>query len=68
MKDLEYALKGTRAIAYAGVLKEIHKSLHLDDPENGDLLHDKPTDEKMAKVVEIMVAQWNYEKKNYIWR
>lgn len=68
VKDLEYALKGTRAIAYAGVLKEIHKSLHLDDPENGDLLHDKPTDEKMAKVVEIMVAQWNYEKKNYIWR
>ena len=68
VKDLEFALKGTRAIAYAGVLKDIHKSLHLDDPENGDLLHDKPTDEKTTKVVEIMVAQWSYDKKNYIWR
>lgn len=68
VKDLEYALKGTRAIAYAGVLKDIHKQLHLDDPEDGDLVHDQPIDGELAEVVEIMVAQWNYEKKNYIWR
>ena len=68
VKDLEFALKGTRAIAYAGVLKDIHKQLHLDDPEDGDLVHDQPNDSELAEVVEIMVAQWNFERKNYIWR
>nr|ARJ34186.1 replication protein [Lactiplantibacillus plantarum] len=39
IKNLEYALSGTRQISYGGLLKQIKQDLKLEDVENGDLVH-----------------------------
>lgn len=39
VKLLDKALHKRRLIAYGGVFKEIHKKLHLDSEEDGDLVH-----------------------------
>ena len=39
IKNLEYALAGTRQISYGGLLKQIKQDLQLEDVENGDLVH-----------------------------
>ena len=65
--DFEYALRGTRQISYAGVLKEIHKKLHLDDAEKGDLVHADGKLEDEKQVVRIAVAKFDYIRKNYFW-
>lgn len=39
IKDLEYALAGTRQISYGGLLKQVKQDLQLEDVENGDLIH-----------------------------
>src|SRR5699024_6684494 len=39
LSDLEEGLHRKRIISYAGLLKEIHKKLNLDDTDEGDLIH-----------------------------
>lgn len=39
VRTLDKALENRRFIGLGGIIKEIHKSLHLDDMEEGDLVH-----------------------------
>jgi len=48
---LDAALRNRRFIAYGGLLKEIHKQLHLDKPDDGDFVH--ITDDAAEKVAEL---------------
>lgn len=55
LRVLDKALENRRFVGLGGILKDIHKSLHLDDIEDGDLLHvesdqtdDKPTEEEIV--------------------
>lgn len=59
LRTLDKALENRRFVGLGGILKEIHKSLHLDDIENGDLLHVETgqTDEKPTE--EEIVYFWN---------
>ena len=36
---LDRALANRRLVAYGGVMSDWHRKLHLDDPEDGDLVH-----------------------------
>lgn len=67
IKDLEFALAGTRQISYGGLLKEIKQDLKMEDVENGDLIHvgdDEYSKEKMEAAEEV-VAKWDFNKQNY---
>lgn len=66
--DLEFALKGSRQVSFAGLLKEIRKDLQLDDVENGDLIHTNSENEKLPEVVKVAVAKFDYQRMNYFWR
>ncbi|WP_292010605.1 protein rep [Chryseobacterium sp.] len=66
--DLEFALKGSRQVSFAGLLKEIRKDLQLDDVENGDLIHANSENEKLPEVVKVAVAKFDYQRMNYFWR
>lgn len=66
--DLEYALKGTRQVTFHGIFREVKKQLGLDDIEKGDLINTEGEDEKIAPVVKVAVAQFDFEKQNYFWR
>lgn len=66
VKDLEEGLRQKRLISYGGLLKEVHKELHMDevDDEEADLIH---TDEDEAEEVAYsIVAIWNWQKKKYL--
>lgn len=39
LRVLDSALAGRRFIGLGGIFKDLHKKLHLDDMEDGDLLH-----------------------------
>ncbi|WP_329504114.1 protein rep [Pediococcus pentosaceus] len=70
IKDLEYALAGTRQISYGGLLKQIKQDLQLEDVENGDLIHvgDEDYTKDELESAEEVVAKWDYNKQNYfIW-
>lgn len=58
VRTLDKALESRRFIGLGGILKEIHKSLHLDDIEEGDLVHveSQSTDEATP---EEIVYFWN---------
>lgn len=58
VRVLDKALEKRRFIGLGGVLKEIHKSLHLDDMEDGDLVHVENEAQRDATVDEI-VYFWN---------
>lgn len=58
LKVLDKALENRRFIGLGGVLKEIHKKLHLDDIENGDLLHVE-TDSNDDTTEDEVVFFWN---------
>lgn len=63
---LDDALAYKRLIAYGGMLKDIHKELNLDDPEDGDMIHvDQENDEVANGAFEVM-AYWNIGIKNYV--
>lgn len=53
LRTLDKALESRRFIGLGGILKELHKQLHLDDPEDGDLVHldgqetEQPTEEEV---------------------
>lgn len=65
--DLDNALAYKRLIAYGGILKDVHKELNLDDPEDGDLIHldEKNNDEMANGAIEVM-AYWHVGLKNYV--
>lgn len=54
LRTLDKALENRRFIGLGGVLKDIHKQLHLDDMEDGDLVHvegqetEQPTEEEVV--------------------
>lgn len=55
---LDKALENRRFVGLGGILKEIHKSLHLDDMEEGDLVHVEGEAQSEATVDEIFYF-WN---------
>jgi len=67
IKDLEYALAGTRQISYGGLLKQIKQDLKLEDVENGDLIHvgDEDYTKEQMEAAEEVVAKWDFNKQNY---
>ncbi len=70
IKDLEYALAGTRQISYGGLFKQIKQDLQLEDVENGDLVHvgDEDYTKEQMEAAEEVVAKWDFNKQNYfIW-
>lgn len=54
LRTLDSALDKRRFVGLGGVLKDIHKQLHLDDMEDGDLVHiegegtEQPTEEEIV--------------------
>lgn len=70
IKDLEYALAGTRQISYGGLLKQVKQDLQLEDVENGDLIHigDEDYTKEELESAEEVVAKWDFTKQNYfVW-
>lgn len=70
IKNLEYALAGTRQISYGGLLKQIKQDLQLEDVKNGDLVHvgDEDYTKEQMEAAEEVVAKWDFNKQNYfIW-
>lgn len=70
IKNLEYALAGTRQISYGGLFKQIKQDLKLEDVENGDLIHvgDEDYTKEQMEAAEEVVAKWDFKKQNYfIW-
>lgn len=55
---LDKALEKRRFVGLGGILKEIHKSLHLDDMEEGDLVHVESEAQGEATEEEIIYF-WN---------
>lgn len=65
LKILDKALESRRFVGLGGVLKDIHKQLHLDDIDDGDLVQidgDKPED---SATVEELVFFWNGYSRRY---
>ena len=70
IKDLEFALAGTRQISYGGLLKQIKQDLKLEDVENGDLIHvgDEEYSKEEMEAAEEIVAKWDFNRQNYfVW-
>lgn len=67
IKNLEYALAGTRQISYGGLFKQIKQDLKLEDVENGDLVHvgDEDYTKEQMEAAEEVVAKWDFKKQNY---
>src|SRR5699024_7951438 len=61
---LEQGLSRHRLVPYGGVLEELHKQLHLDGAEDGDLIH-TDDEEKADEDGFSTIATWNWERKNY---
>lgn len=58
LRVLDKALEKRRFIGLGGVLKDIHKQLHLDDMEDGDLVHVEGDAQSEATIDEV-VYFWN---------
>lgn len=58
LRVLDKALENRRFVGLGGILKEIHKKLHLDDIEEGDLVHVEGEAQSEATVDEIIYF-WN---------
>ena len=58
LRTLDKALENRRFIGLGGIIKEIHKKLHLDDMEEGDLVHavDTVAEEPTSEIVTYF---WN---------
>lgn len=63
---LDKALANRRLVAYGGELKKIHKSLNLDDVENGDLIN-TASDEGIREDVDYVLERyrWHIGYKQY---
>src|SRR5699024_4502915 len=62
--DLEEGLYRKRLISYGGLLKENHKTVDLDDAEDGDLIHTED-EEKADEDGFSITAMSNWGRKNY---
>lgn len=62
--DLEKGLKRKRLISFGGIFKEIRKELQMEDVESGDLIKTGSEDEELT-TGQMIVARWNWERKNY---
>lgn len=62
---VDNALAYKRLIGYGGLLKQIHKELHLGDAEDGDLINISEDDEVANGAFEVM-AKWHIGLKNYV--
>lgn len=58
LRTLDKALDSRRFVGLGGILKEIHKKLHLDDIEDGDLVHVE-SDAQSDATFEEIVYFWN---------
>nr|CRY98013.1 hypothetical protein [uncultured prokaryote] len=58
LRILDNALEKRRFIGLGGVIKDIHKRLHLDDMEDGDLVHTTEQEQGEATKEEIIYF-WN---------
>ena len=45
-------------------MKKIYKELQFDDAEDGNLIHVSSEDEELT-TGQMIVARWNWERKNY---
>lgn len=63
---LDPALHKRRRQGMGGMFKEVHRLLHLDDTEDGDLVHtsDEPTVDEVDKSIHIVFG-WNPLRKDY---
>lgn len=64
---LDRALANRRLVAFGGKLKEIHKTLNLDDIENGDLVN-TVDDEELREDVDYMIEvyHWHVGFRQYV--
>jgi plasmid rolling circle replication initiator protein Rep len=53
---LDAALHNRRMVAYGGLLRAVHKRLHLDDVETGDLVNTDNDDDIRADLAETIIA------------
>lgn len=58
LRTLDTALEKRRFVGLGGCIKEIHKRLHLDDIEDGDLVHVESVETEQATEEEIIFF-WN---------
>ena len=67
IKNLEYALAGTRQISYGGLFKQIKQDLKLEDVDKGDLVHvgNEEYSKEQMEAAEEVVAKWDFKKQNY---
>lgn len=65
---LNNALKGRRLIAFGGELRKIHKTLNLDDTEDGDLNNTDNDDDSLRDDLNYVIERykWNIGYKQYI--
>ncbi|MHA8263693.1 protein rep [Lactobacillaceae bacterium Melli_B3] len=63
VKALEYALYGSRAISYGGLLKSIRHDLKLEDEDN--LVDTDSDDDSIEDAVGTVFAVWDTARKNY---
>lgn len=64
---LDKALAFRRLTAFGGILKEIHKLLELDDPDNGDLVNTE-NQEELNEDLEYIIEKyfWHIGYSNYV--
>lgn len=59
LRILDTALERRRFIGLGGVIKDIHKQLHLDDPEDGDLVHTTAVAPESEATAQEIIYFWN---------
>ena len=59
LRTLDKALEKRRFVGLGGVIKDIHKKLHLDDIEDGDLVHVETDPDGSEPSAEEIVYFWN---------
>lgn len=67
VETLEKALKGTRAIAFGGILKVVRHELGFDSQKKEDDLINSADENSIEETVEEVVAKWDNVRKNYFW-
>lgn len=64
---LDRALHRRRLIAFGGILKQVHKSLNLDNPEDGDLVNTDNQEELRDDINHVIECYyWDIGIKNYV--
>lgn len=66
VEQLDKDLNGRRLIAYGGTLRQLHHQMHLDDAENGDLVHTSQDDATAEAVQEYISYSWAIGYREYI--